>query len=400
MAAYGSVTSVYNYNKANGIKTPTKEPERPKSNVKPTEGAFIIADEEVTTVSQDELDLLDNIILKNNPHEVYMRRDIEAYDQLYFVDNNELSNELLKEVRGLRRIYRDYRQYLYACWLRDVYLDSLEDQFSSNDKTVMKYKEGRKIIRIPPGTFIPPVPIYSRHAADWDQVQKGTFSISNTVMMADEDAALEFMEKFRKELDIDVHDIGTTTGIQTDRRVMKVEVDDDELAESQYSGPNSVNVSDLDSMQKYMRYWFKKDEAEKEETREKVPFPKSQEGMRRLTEMAIGMQILEGYANRNSKEDGNQMIYDEVLKKSMTLSEYNKRTSLRTVCEYGGWDIVKIMQQLNIGSKYERKIAQKKNRRSNKVRKQARDFFRTFEGENVTDVEELRDYFFGQNGGE
>ena len=396
MAAYGSVASVYKYNKANGINTPiVKEPV--KSTVKPTEKAFVIANEEVTTVDKSELDLLDNIILKHNPHEVYMRRDVDVYDQLYFIDNNEMSNELLKEVRGLRRIYRNYRQYLYACWLRDLYLDSLEEQYSSDDLSIMRYKDGKKVITIPPGTFIPPVPIYSRHAEDWEQVQNGTFSISNAIMQEDEDKMLEFMDRFYYSLDIDINDVGVTTGVQVDRRVMNIELRDNELEQSRYSAPKSVNVSDLDSIQKYMRYWFKKDEDDKEYTREKVPFPKSPDGMKKLTEMALGMKILEDYANRDTPVDGNQMVYDERLKKNMTLTEYNKRTSLRTVCELGGWDIVKVMQQLNVGSKYERKMAQRKNRRSNKIKRQVDDFFSTFEGEGVMDVEELRNAFFGSS---
>ena len=67
-----------------------------------------------------------------------------------------------------------------------------------------------------------------------------------------------------------------------------IELADDELEQSRFSGANSVNIADLDAMQKYMRYWYKKDTKEKELVRGKVPFPKSEEGMRKLTDIALG----------------------------------------------------------------------------------------------------------------
>lgn len=391
--AYGSIRSVNKYNKANGIVTEKKE-EAPSKKVKPLEGAFVIADETVTAVSQEELDLLDNIVLKHDPHTVYMRSDIDAYDQLYFTDNSEITNDLLKEVRSLRRVYRNYRQYLNAMWLREVYLDSLEDQFGSEDRTIMKYKRDKKIVSVPPGTFIPPVPVYSRHASDWNEVKNGTFSLSETMMQEDEDAALEVIDGWKKSIDIDPDSIKFVTDVQTDRRVMNIELADDELEQSRFSGANSVNIADLDAMQKYMRYWYKKDTKEKELVRGKVPFPKSEEGMRKLTDIALGMQILESYYNKSS-EDENEMVYDEKLKKPMTLAEYNRRCSLRTLCELGNWDITKLMSQMNVGSKYERKMAQRKNARSNKISKKVNNFFGDLEGDAAVDVDELRNYLFG-----
>ena len=395
--AYGSVQSVDKFNKANGIVKPVEAPAKKNNSVKPSEGAFVIADETVTEVTEDELALLDNIILKNDPNLVYMRSDIEAYDSLYFTDNSDIANELLKEVRGLRRVYRNYRQYLYACYLRDKYLDSLEQQFHTDDDTIMRFKDTRRVVNLPPGTFIPPVPIYSRHAEDWDKVKNGTFSVSNIIMQADEDAALEAFDRFRSS--IDVSDMQFVTGVMTDRRIMNSELADNELENSRFSNATkSVNVADLDAVQKYMRYWFKKEKEEDDSIRSKVPFPKSEEGMRKLTEMALGMEVLENYySKKDDSTDDNEMVFDEVLQKPMSRKEYNRRMSLRTVCDAGGWDIVKVMSQLKIGSKYERRLAKSKSKRNHKIKKQVDSFMSSLEGDDSMSIEELQKYLFGED---
>lgn len=391
--AYGSVRSVEKYNRANGIKETPKADEPPK-HVK-LEASFVIADETVTEVTDEELALLDNIRLRHDPLTVYMQKDLDMYDEFYFSEK-EVDNDLIKEVRSLRRIYRKYDDYLYACWLRDRYLETIREQYEEEDTTILRHKDYQKSTLIPIGTFIPPAPIYSKHAVDYEQVRNGTYSVGNMKSVCSDDDADEFAKKWIEELGINPDDVRITIeGVQTNRHIMNVELEDDELARSRFSGPKSVNVADLDSMQKYMKYWFKKDEETSENTRQKVPFPKSEAGMKKLTEMYLGLQIMEDYNNslKGSSINEDEMVFDESLKKPMTRKEYNRRVSLRLFCDMGDWDIVKIMSQMNIGSKYERRMARKKAKRSNKVKKDVESFFSMSEGDS-TDIEELRNYLF------
>ena len=119
---------------------------------------------------------------------------------------------------------------------------------------------------------------------------------------------------------------------------------------------------------------------------------------RSLTEIALGLQIMDDYNKSldKSSNDEDEMVYDESLKKPMTRKEYNRRVSLRLFCDMGDWDIVKIMSQMNIGSKYERRMARHKQKKSNKVKKTTESFFGQFEGD-TTDIEELRNYLFAED---
>ena len=395
--AYGSVRSVEKYNRVNGIAEPPKTNEPPKK-VK-VEASFVIADETVTEVTDEELALLDNIRIKHDPFTVYMQKDLEMYDEFYFSDK-EVDNELVKEVRSLRRIYRKYDDYLYACWLRDMYLETIREQYEEEDTTVLKYhKDYQKCTMIPSGVFVPPAPIYSKHAVDYEQVKNGTYSIGNMVSVCSEEDAEAFLQKWIDETGINPNNVQITVdGIMTNRHIINVELSDDELESSRFSGPKSVNVADLDSMQRYMKYWFKKDEEDKDNTRKRVPFPKSEVGMKKLTEIALGLQIMDDYNKSldKSSNDEDEMVYDESLKKPMTRKEYNRRVSLRLFCDMGDWDIVKIMSQMNIGSKYERRMARHKQKKSNKVKKTTESFFGQFEGD-TTDIEELRNYLFAED---
>ena len=98
--------------------------------------------------------------------------------------------------------------------------------------------------------------------------------------------------------------------------------------------------------------------------------------------------------------DPNELVYDDVTKRPMTRSEYNRRKTLRSLSENGGWDMVKLMSQMNVGSKIERKMAMSKNKRKKRARKKAASFFSDITGGNldydepVTSVDELRKMLF------
>lgn len=403
---FGSITSVNEYKRVNGLKVNQTEPEdRPVAEEK-TSVAYVIGvseEGEDVTVTDEELYLLNNVLIRDDPEVVYMQEDLSFYDN-YYLSDVRIDDELLEEVHKIRRIYRNYEKYMYACYIREKYMACLEKRYTMN--TVMKFT-GNNIVVIPKDVFIPPYPIYSRNAKDYDAVMSGRYTpkVEQTELPSEEEVK-RVLDNLALYAGIDPDDVeGTAEGVITFRPFIDRYDDKGELLHSgKWSGPSSVSVTDLDQLQKMIRSWHQKEEKEVEQTRTRVPFPLSEEGIktRYYNELAY---LIDDYMEKEKEgEDENEMVYDEVSKKPMTRKEYKRRSTLRMLAENGGWDMVKLMSQLNVGSRMERKILYRKASNKKKAKKKATDLMNTLMG-TATDYdyespaaltgEELRDYLFG-----
>ena len=401
---FGSVTKVNEYNRQNGLKPIQSEPDKrivSNGNSK----AFQIGGDgnpDTTEVTDDELKMLKNILLRGNPEEVFMQEDVSFYDT-YYLSNVKIDDALTAEVRKIRRIYRNYTKYLYACYIRDKYMDLLLEQYS-DQSSIFRFI-GQPMNRIPDDVFIPPNPIYSKHAEDYEKVMSGGYVMEMPFEEPSEEEIAELLQSLIDGCGLDPNTIEIdSNGVEVFKPVLEsyAEACGENDSHSRYSGPSSVNVADLDMLQKMIRSWHKKEDDEKETLRTRVPFPKSENGMRELYYNEFSYYIMDHLDEIMNGEDydPNELVYDDVTKRPMTRSEYNRRKTLRSLSENGGWDMVKLMSQMNVGSKIERKMAMSKNKRKKRARKKAASFFSDITGGNldfdepVTSVDELRKMLF------
>lgn len=396
--AFGTSDYVRHVNEAKGIK-PTEETKEVIIN-SPKGTQFVIADcDSDREVTEAELKLLDNVIIKNDYQTVFMQEDKDFYDD-YYMSDLSMDNELLKAIRGIRRIYKSYDKYLYACYLRDYYLDKLDEMYGEDyTSSVLKFTEERTV-RVPPDVFLPPSPIYSRNADDY------TYTVTNGGLAgivtheASEEEIQEFIESWNEHLStIDTDNVGISSDVVTDRRILS-EYNNNE---SQHSMPtDSINVSDMNSMRKIIQSWHsKKDESK---SSDKLAFPDSDEGIAELNRRYLTDEVLKIMEEDRKPLDDNEMVTDEVTNKVMTRREYNIRQTQRLFSEAGGWDLIKLMKQAGTGSKFERSMLDRKQRSKKRAKKQARDYFKDIEGlgsdyndyesEDVS-IEELRKYLMG-----
>lgn len=401
---FGSVNNVNRIKKSKGIKI--EEPD--KSSIKPvSEGhVFSIGFENGTseiTVTKEEFDLLDNVLIRDDPEEVFMQEDVSFYDS-YYLTHLKIDDTLTLEARKIRRVYRNYTKYLYACYIRDKYMDSVMEQYSEDDGTVLGCVDNY-VPKIPDSVFIPPEPMYSRNAEDYDKVMSGGYSFETPF---EEPTEEEIEELLQTMVALSGRDPKTQTFDSGEPLVYLPAINDYEnhssgSSSSRYSGPSSVSVADLDALQKIIKSWHKPENTVAESTKNRVKFANSPAGIKEQYEMQYAFYIAEhidSIINGEDEDDDNSLVYDEVTNHPMTKRELRKRNTIRAMSEYGGWDAVKLMSQMNIGSKIERTLAKRKQKRRKKLSKKASSFFNDISGSDssyadpVTSVEDLRRYLF------
>lgn len=403
---FGSITSVNKYKRSNGMRIdPVKE-----HNTKPTaveEGgsvAYVIGGDENqdVTVTEEEIYLLNNILIRDDPDVIYMQEDFSFYDD-YYLSDVKIDDVLLEEARKIRRIYRNYEKYMYACYIREKYLRCLNERYAVD--SILKYTNQDTVV-IPRDVFIPPYPIYSKNAKDYDQVMSGCYVPKvEEIEPPSEEELLELLDHLAKYTGIDPDSVESVPGGIITFRPALMEYDDGQILHStKWSGPSSVSVTDLDQLQKLIRSWHKKEDAKVEQIRDRVPFPQSEEGIKTRYYNEIAYMIEDYMEKEKAGVDENEMVYDEFSKKPMTRKEYQRRTTLRRMANDCGWDMVKLMSQLNVGSKMERRILHNKAKSKKKAKKKAVDFMSgimgtsvdyDYESPSAMSGEELRQYLFG-----
>lgn len=398
---FGSISKVNEYKKSKGLEITKPEPEkRLVSNS--DNNAFQIGgsgDGSSMDVSDNELQLLDKVLLRGNPEDVFMQEDISFYDN-YYLNDVKMDDFLTSEVRKIRRIYRNYTKYLYACYIRDKYFDALTEQYQMD--TILKYSD-QDVVRIPKDVYLPPDPIYSKNAEDYEKVMRGGYSPELPFDEPSEEEVRELLQSMIDASGINLDEVECDcSGVIVYKPALASydEMYSDNSSGKRYSGPSSVNVTDLDNLQKMIRSWYKKEDDKKELVKNRIPFPNSEEGMRQQYLNEFSFYILDHIGDADDEEDENEMVYDDVSNKPMTRKEYNRRRTLRMLSDNSGWDMVKLMTQMNVGSKIERKMALRKRNRGKKMKKKAASFFHDVTGMStdfdnpVTSVDDLRKYLF------
>ena len=345
-------------------------------------------------ISDEDIKLLKQVRTKHDPYTVYMQNDVEFYDDFYF-DTGEVDQEhqwVISEARQIRRICREYSEYLYANYVRDQYFEYLKEKYG--DMFDIYYSNG--LI----SDWMPPVPIFVNSSMeDIESVLNGVLEINDF----DDDALIEYIGKYTDQDVID--NMKVIGGVETRRNVILHAGD----SNSDFGGVRtvgglnskigSVNVNDLDELQTMFRGWYQEEKEELEEVNKNQFF---KDTPNTIIEEYYSRDALDsegefedalnkGYFDADDDDyNPNEMIIDSSSKIPMTRAEQRKRKFIRTL-EKQGWNPVQLMKQMNVGSSYEIRLLEEKNRRKKLSKKKAKELMSEMMGEDISSFSTLEE---------
>lgn len=345
-------------------------------------------------ISDEDIKLLKQVRTKHDPYTVYMQNDVEFYDDFYF-DTGEVDQEhqwVISEARQIRRICREYSEYLYANYVRDQYFEYLKEKYG--DMFDIYYSNG--LI----SDWMPPVPIFVNSSMeDIESVLNGVLEINDF----DDDALIEYIGKYTDQDVID--NMKVIGGVETRRNVILHAGD----SNSDFSGIRtvggvnskigSVNVNDLDELQTMFRGWYQEEKEELEEVNKNQFFKDTPSAIieEYYSRDALDSEgefedaLNKGYFDADDDDyNPNEMIIDSSSKIPMTRAEQRKRKFIRTL-EKQGWNPVQLMKQMNVGSSYEIRLLEEKNRRKKLSKKKAKELMSEMMGEDVSSFSTLEE---------
>lgn len=369
---FGYEKDYESFKKKEGIEDTPEEKEQKKKSQ--NENIIKISSEEPKEISEEIMTILKRTRHREDPYKIYMQSNIDFYDRFYNSEGNQ-EDELLLEARKIRRTYKNYSKYLYANHIRDLYIERLIEKYGGENRFALMYNTGGI------DEWIPPFPIYSRHAPDYQMVKMGIFDFSDDNDW-DDDKIEEMMKELTSQINPDAIDY--IVDICTDMRDMKeIEEYEDSESSSRYTtNYSSVSVTDLENLQKIFRSWYRDEDEDKKEIEE-------DDGAFSMTPRNIRKKYYEERPYKNpggltksmngedlgeeNNYDPNEMIFDDETQRAMPRKEYEARSLVRQLKEHG-WSEMKLMKVFNVGSKYERKLLQRKAKNKKIARKQAISF--------------------------
>ena len=345
-------------------------------------------------ISDEDIKLLKQVRTKHDPYTVYMQHDVEFYDDFYF-DTGEVDQEhqwVISEARQIRRICREYSEYLYANYVRDQYFEYLKEKYG--DMFDIYYSNG--LI----SDWMPPVPIFVNSSMeDIESVLNGVLEINDF----DDDALIEYIGKYTDQDVID--NMKVIGGVETRRNVILHAGD----SNSDFGGVRtvggvnskigSVNVNDLDELQTMFRGWYQEEKEELEEVNKNQFFKDTPSAIieEYYSRDALDSEgefedaLNKGYFDADDDDyNPNEMIIDSSSKIPMTRAEQRKRKFIRTL-EKQGWIPVQLMKQMNVGSSYEIRLLEEKNRRKKLSKKKAKELMSEMMGEDISSFSTLEE---------
>jgi len=312
---------------------------------------FKLSLDNLRKINEDEMTILRRTRCAHDYDEVFMQSSLEFYD-VYYNNNGEISQEL-REARTIKRSYRNYEEYLEAIHRRNRYFDYL----------VEKYGEERFIERIQMGMikeWIPPVPVLSRAAEDYDMYLSGTIPTKTEVQP--DGAAEEWLRIMKEEMaDVEIEKSYTVEDSIGTAKQVKEKLDEE------YSGGSfHSSIGSLDELNKVFHSWYKpggemdqsheifKNSPENIRKRFEEERPYSEPGL--LTKMVNHEEIPEKPINMN------EMVKDEKTGRPMTRKEHEQRLLIRFLAE-NGWSESRLLNYANVGSSLEKAQRKRKARR-------------------------------------
>jgi hypothetical protein len=358
-----------------------------------------IAYDNMDPISDDDLKILKQTINRHDAQTVYMQSDIGFYDEYYHEDDS-IEGDLLREAKKIRRIYKSYPKYLYAMYIRNLYLDFLADKHGGPDRFETYFSMG--IIN----EWIPPIPVFSKSSSDYEQYKSGVIEL-NSVEFIDDDKLSEHAKLITEEEGIDINEVGVTGDVMTSPVVLRHINDSSTVtgitARSNNNAINGVDMDDLISIQNMFRSWYRPQVDTNVKPIEDL-FSNTPEKIRErfytspivdMGESKFGGDIVE------IEPDPNEMVIDKTLNRPMTRKEYEQREFIRLMSR-AGWNEVRMMRYLGVGSKYEQQLMFNKEKRKNKANKKAKGLIDDILGggssmEYIDSIDQLKGALFGDD---
>ena len=236
-------------------ETDTVKPSEEQRDTGTTVGVIDISADDTTMIDEETLRMLKRTRHRNDTQTIYMQSDISFYDVYYKNEDSVIDDkELLQEARAINRIYKSYPKYLHALDVREEYIDKLIEKVGNEELFVTLLRAGG--IRY----WMPPVPIYSKRAEDYEDGVNGIIDTS-VLYDFDDDWLDEFIDK--KCIDMgfspDGSDIEISGSVATDILTINHSNLSGINRELTNSESKSVNLSDLGELQKMFRGWYQDD---------------------------------------------------------------------------------------------------------------------------------------------
>lgn len=371
----------------------------------------VLSSDDIEPISDDELTIILESRIKHDATLVFMQPNPDFYDNFY--NEEEKPDELVMEARNIRRIYKDYMKYMYAEHIRLEYMERLFEKHGGEERFALMHTLGA--IK----DWVPPHPTLSRTSDDYELYQRGDLPLY--VGNFDPEYVNKRTDEMYNDMDGDnvevVADVNTNRLVQLNSELVYHTENSSStpIKKSTNNSISGVSVNELQDLQQLFRSWYHPEEDDKDKTKEskekvqEVFFKESPDAIRAeyytapvLMSTAGELEKImeQGYYEEEPDHRPEDMIVDPVSHSPMTYAEYCKRDLIRALeddTNPEGWDSLKLMRHLGVGSSYEIRLLENKKRNKKRRKKKAGDLFSAVAGEgadSVSTLEQLNNLLF------
>lgn len=329
--------------------------------------------ESTEPLTDEELRLLTRTRNRHNPHEVYMQSDISFYDQFYTeADDAGIDPDLSAAAHQIRRVYKNYREYLEAMNIRDAYIEAIfTEKYGGNmDMFRLEMQSGESPY------WIPPIPICTRSARK-KAVSGNKFDPLGIMKPQNFEAdpenrkkALEVLTQDRintiGECDADKEgdgEVSIYSDVCTDYRIIQdvnegfgVNLRDDSSGTTMYRDNLQSQFDDI------IKGWYQDEKNSSEMNKlENKAFRYSEEKIRErfmqddyVPDPKDFECLLDpDYDPDEDKTDWNETVYDPATGRAMSRSESYRRKLVRDLSKFG-YNELHLMDIMKVGTRIER----------------------------------------------
>lgn len=376
--------------------------EKSKEQISAIGNGKLISSDDIEPISDEKLLILNQTRCRHDPYTVYMQSDVSFYDQFYLSSDNDIGipKDIVDDAKSIRRIYKDRFRYLDALIARERYMEAIIEKYGGDELYDIYASAG--LVK----EWVPPFPIYSRSAPDYELFQTIGFSVE--IGDWDDDLIMDITEEFAG--DVDIENMAVVGGVLVDPRKRRYVTLSNELRRSPIrqlphnKSLGSVDASDLQGLQQMFTSWFKNDDEPSESVNQpSVEYysdtPKKIRE-RYYSKSAIDLRgvLSEAMKNGGVPEvddwDPNRMVVDSVTNRPMSSKELRMREFIR-LAGVSGWNEYRLMQYLGVGSSYELKLMERKRKGRKKAAKKAKSIMTDIVGDdpvsisNITELDAL-----------
>ena len=319
-------------------------------------------------LTDDELRILSRTRHFNDETIVYMQPDVTFYDRFYSDTSND---PLTIEAHRIRRIYRNYRDYVIANIVREKYLERILDEEFGGDEDMYWITMGSDN----PPYWIPPKPIFSKGTKHG--VGPDNFDLFDMQSLCDDEIdpekLNEVMDAVGEDRDLVFdEDPGESTysDVCVDIDVIKYLEENAEsigLVENEKKSKGQIR-SISDEFNAVIRSWYQDEKRSSGKDDEDRIFKYSEKKLReKYYRNLSGMDVPDNIDEiindpewfEKDHTDYNAMVRDPDTGRVMTLKEFQDREMIKQLGN-AGWGELRLMNLLSVGSTYDR---MKKSRR-------------------------------------